>query len=283
MRIHSVKGGGGLTLHVREWGEPTAPPILFVHGWSQSHMCWRYQYESRLAEEFHLIAFDLRGHGMSEAPVASEHYTQPQLWADDIAAIREALDLERPVLVGWSYGGYVVCDYLRAHGDGGVAGVNFAGAAVTLTKSAFGTLIGSAFVDAAVGGAADDLPTNIEAIRRFLRECTATPLTAEDYERALCWNMAVPASVRGALVTREIDSDDVLGTLSKPVLMSQGEEDRMVLPAMGQHIVATCRTAAATWYPKVGHAPFLEAPERFNRELAAFAHDCHAASGRRGY
>ena len=66
--VHSVQGGGGLRLHVCEWGNQDGPPILFIHGWSQNQLCWARQYESELAEEFRLVAFDLRGHGMSEAP-----------------------------------------------------------------------------------------------------------------------------------------------------------------------------------------------------------------------
>ena len=78
MKIHSVVGGGGMKLHVREWGKADAPPVLFIHGWSQNHLCWRKQYESQLADAYHLVAFDLRGHGMSEAPEAKEHYTESQ-------------------------------------------------------------------------------------------------------------------------------------------------------------------------------------------------------------
>ena len=50
MKAHSVIGAGGVKLHVREWGKPDAPPILFIHGWSQNHLCWAKQYESALAE-----------------------------------------------------------------------------------------------------------------------------------------------------------------------------------------------------------------------------------------
>jgi non-heme chloroperoxidase len=42
-----------------------------------------------------------------------------------------------------------------------------------------------------------------------------------------------------------------------------------VLPAMAEHGLATCAGAEASWYEGVGHAPHLEEPERFNRELAA--------------
>ena len=62
---------------------------------------------------------------------------------------------------------------------------------------------------------------------------------------------------------------DVLRRLRVPLLVSQGRADTVVLPAMAEHILATCPTAEASWYEGVGHAPHLEEPERFNRELAA--------------
>ena len=113
MTVYTVRGGGGLRLHVREWGRPDGPPILFIHGISESHLCWARQYQSKLAKEFRLVAYDLRGHGMSQAPRAGALHRH-KLWADDVAAIIQQLGLERPVLVGWSYGGYIICDYLRA-------------------------------------------------------------------------------------------------------------------------------------------------------------------------
>ncbi len=70
---------------------------------------------------------DNRGHGMSERPVQPEHYVDAQLWADDVAAVIEQVDLERPVLVAWSYGGFIVSDYVRAYGTAEIAGVNLVG------------------------------------------------------------------------------------------------------------------------------------------------------------
>src|SRR5689334_5818791 len=99
--IFTVAGAGGLRLHVRQWGDPAAAPILFLHGWSQNHLCWAGQYESALAGRFRLVACDLRGHGMSEAPLEPEHYTDGTRWAGDVAAIINQLGLDRPVLVGW--------------------------------------------------------------------------------------------------------------------------------------------------------------------------------------
>lgn len=271
MNVHDIAGGNGLRLHVREWGREDGPCILFIHGWSQNHLCWQAQIDSPLADEFRLVALDLRGHGMSEAPLEPEHYTSPQMWADDIAAVIGSLSLDRPVLVGWSYGGFIVCDYLRAYGPSGIGGVNFLGAAVTLDAAALGTLIGPGFLDNIQGATADDLPTNIAAIRQFVLACVTRPLPAEVHEQALCWNMVVSAKVRLAMVQREIHSDDALRALTVPVLVSHGDRDTVVLPAMAEHIVATCPAAKLSWYAGVGHAPHLEDPARYNDELAAFA------------
>jgi pimeloyl-ACP methyl ester carboxylesterase len=142
MKVHAVQGGGGLRLHVREWGTADGPAILFIHGWSQNHLCWARQYESALADEFRLVAYDLRGHGMSEAPLEPGPYTDGKLWAEDVAAIIEELHLDRPVLVGWSYGAFVICDYVRAYGQDRIAAIDFVEGAVKLGETAFGALIG---------------------------------------------------------------------------------------------------------------------------------------------
>jgi pimeloyl-ACP methyl ester carboxylesterase len=82
------------------------------------------------------------------------------------------------------------------------------------------------------------------------------------------WNVVVPAQIRANLAAREIDCDDVLRALEVPLLVTQGMADTVVLPAMAEHVLATCPTAEASWYEGVGHVPHLEEPERFNRELA---------------
>jgi non-heme chloroperoxidase len=278
MKRYTVHGGGDLQLHAREWGNPAGRAILFIHGIWQSLLCWSKQYESPLADEFRLVAFDNRGHGMSDKPLEPEHYTDGRLWADDVAAVLEHLRLERPVLVGWSYGGFVVCDYLREHGQDAIAGVHLVGGAVSLGESAIGTLIGPGFLAPFADITSNDLAANIDGLRRFLRGISAEPLPAADLEAALVWNAVVPPQVRANLAARAIDSDDVLAQLTIPTLVAHGHEDTVILPAMAEHVLAACRVAEPSWYPGVGHAPHMEAPERFNDELAAFVRRVDAAS-----
>ncbi|MCC7413360.1 MAG: alpha/beta hydrolase [Gammaproteobacteria bacterium] len=263
---HEVRGGGGVALHVREWGRRDARPIVFVHGWSQSHMCWLEQYDSPLADDFRLVCFDSRGHGQSDKPMRSRAYTQGKPWADDLAAVIDTLRLRRPVLVAWSYGGYIVGDYLSRYGQDRIGGINFV-AAATL-KNAAGALLGPAFKTLAPLMADPDPHVAIDGTRRFVRACTHRPLAPAVFETVLAFNMLTPAPVRGWMVQRELDFSGALGRLSVPVLVSIGMEDRIVLPAMGEYTLARIAHARASQYELVGHAPFLEAPARFNRELA---------------
>lgn len=267
---HEIRGGGEARLYAREWGDPEAPSLLLVHGWSQSDLCWAKQVTGPLAARFRIVTFDLRGHGLSEKPVGPEHYGHGQLWADDLAAVIEQVGLERPVVAAWSYGGFVLADYLRAYGDVSISAVNLVGGAIVLRPPTFDHL-GPGLLANAQDACALDLATNIDAMRRFLRACTASELDQDSWERALAWNMAVPASVRGALIAREIDGSDVLASASVPVLVSHGRNDAIVLPSMADYTLGVCGHAVPSWYDDVGHMPFWEAPERFDAELAELA------------
>jgi pimeloyl-ACP methyl ester carboxylesterase len=270
-KTYTVRGGGGLALHVREWGNPNGIPILFLHGWSQSHQSWVRQYNSDLADGFRLVACDLRGHGMSESPTDAQHYAQGQRWADDVAAMIGELDLDRPVLVGWSYGGFVIGDYVRAYGQDRIRAVNLVGGAVQLGGAAFGSTIGPGFTDNFGDAISEDLPTSIRGLRGLTRALTVAPLPSEETETLLSVMMVVPAAVRGHLGARQLDYDDVLSTLRVPVLVSHGRDDTVVLPAMAEHVLAVCPTAEVSWYDRTAHSPHLEQPARFNRELAELA------------
>ena len=203
-----MRGGGGLRLHVREWGRPDGPPIVFIHGGRRTTSAGN-QYDSALADEFRLVAFDLRGHGMSEAPLEPEHYTNGRLWADDLAAVIDGL-APRPRGPGRVVlRGFLICDYVRSHGQDRIAAINFVEGAVKLGASAFGTLIGPGFLDHFVEATADDLPTNIRAMRSFVGPAVR-PVPVEEIEMSLCWDIVVPARIRANLASREIDGDDVL-------------------------------------------------------------------------
>ena len=69
------------------------------------------------------------------------------------------------------------------------------------------------------------------------------------------------------MIARELDGDDALATTSVPVLVTHGREDTIVLPSMAEHALDVCEQSVASWYDDVGHMPFWEESERFDREL----------------
>ena len=75
----------------------------------------------------------------------------------------------------------------------------------------------------------------------------------------------------GRVVAREVDGRAAIAGLSVPLLVSHGKLDMIVLPSMTEEVLRCCKHAEVSWYEDVGHMPFWEAPERFNRELARFA------------
>ena len=84
MKFHRVTGGGGTHLNVVESGNPTGCPILYIHGVSQCWLQWSRQINSDLAEDRRLVAMDMRGHGLSDKPLAG--YEDSKMWADDVNA-----------------------------------------------------------------------------------------------------------------------------------------------------------------------------------------------------
>ena len=73
---------------------------------------------------------DMRGHGLSDKP--RDSYNDSKLWADDIHAIIEGLQLDHPVLSGWSYGPLLFLDYIRHFGEERIGGLHFIGAVTKL-------------------------------------------------------------------------------------------------------------------------------------------------------
>jgi non-heme chloroperoxidase len=100
----------------------------------------------------------------------------------------DGVGLRRPVLVGWSYGGRIICDYLRKHGQGQLAGISFVGA-VTKSDPRF---FGEAVRRDVPRMTSEDLATNIAATRDFLCAVTANPMSPEEFEVVLAFNMIVP-------------------------------------------------------------------------------------------
>jgi non-heme chloroperoxidase len=267
-RIRRVTGAGGLQLRVDETGNPAGRPVLFLHGVSQNRLAWRKQLHSDLADDHRLLAMDLRGHGASDRP--ADAYKDSAAWANDVDAVIKSLNLERPILSGWSYGGVVICDYLRHCGQDEVGGIHLVSATSRLGEPAL-RFLGPQFVSLVPGLCSLDVDESTATLEAFMMTLTSEKMSPEDFYFFLGHNAVVPPRVRRGLLSRTVDNDDLLARLDVPVLVTQGLEDAVVLPSMAEHHARVIPHARASYYAGVGHATFWEDPDRFNAELRGFA------------
>jgi non-heme chloroperoxidase len=272
IRLHSVQGSGGVELSVAEAGNPEGPAVLFVHGFCQSHQSWNRQLQSALGLDFRMVAPDLRGHGRSGKPAAG--YADSRPWAEDLHAVITALRLERPVLVGWSYGGVVITDYLRHYGQESVAGVHFVGALSRLGKPEFFADLGPEFLPLLPAMLSPEDAQSRPAMEAFVSLLFHAPQAPAVRDEVLGYNLQVPHPVRLGVGQRVVDGGDVLGGLKLPVLVTHGQADRLVLPESGRLIASRVPHAELSLYPEVGHSPFWEDAPRFNEELSRFRARC---------
>jgi pimeloyl-ACP methyl ester carboxylesterase len=106
----------GLRIRVVERGEPSANPILLVHGWACDAYVFRYNMPALAAAGYRPIAIDLKGHGLSDKPTAPDEYNIDALVAH-LREVLDALDLPRPALVGHSLGGSLVYHFAARYPD----------------------------------------------------------------------------------------------------------------------------------------------------------------------
>jgi pimeloyl-ACP methyl ester carboxylesterase len=104
----------GTKIRVVERGEPTSPPVLLVHGWGCSAFVFRRNMPALANAGFRAIAVDLKGHGLSDKPIASSEYTIDSLVVH-LLEIVDALRLERPALAGHSLGGSLIYHFASKH------------------------------------------------------------------------------------------------------------------------------------------------------------------------
>lgn len=256
-----VTSADGTTLLVEEAGNREAPALVFLHGIAQSRASFRSVLDGPLARDHHLVAFDLRGHGDSDKPGTADAYAGGARLGEDLAAVLAGLD--HPTIIAWSYGGVVVGEYLRLHGDVGLGAVVFVGAAVKLGKAAKG-LLGPTMLENGRGLVSDDPATYLATSRTFLEGCLTTP---HDVAPLVAEMQRVPTVARRALLTRTEDFAPELAASKVPFTTIHGAKDTVILPAMSEAIAAARPATRATVLANAGHAPWIDDPPAFESAL----------------
>lgn len=237
-------------------------PILFVHGFPLDRTVWR-QIMATLTG-WRRIAPDLRGMGLSDVP---NHYSMAE-YADDLAALLDALSAPKAVVCGLSMGGYIAFEMLRRHRDRVRALI------LCNTRTEADSEDGKrrrnemiALVQRQGAGALADLmlpqllapaslrvmPAVVEHVRTMV---TGTP----------------PAGVIGALeaMRDRLDSSAMLATIDLPTLVIAGRDDQLIPTAASRKLADAIPGAQFTLIPDAGHLCPLEQPVATSRVISEF-------------
>lgn len=312
-----IKSSDDVVLSVLDSADLDKPPLLLVHGLSQSALSWQRQFNStRLRERFRLVALDLRGHGQSQGALGattgdgralpplhlarynpgSDRAATSRLWSADIEAVIQGLSLRAPIMVGWSYGGVVLCDYMAAQRGLGAAakvmlmnstpaalppGTPEVGADTIFTPavppSVFRTLDQDLTVLPPRASTASSVIEGMTAfVERAFSDTSAgrPPASRDELVAAVAYNLLLPPAARQAIISRDIDHRPFLTNLPEP------DKQRIrVLCAGADAIMQTVNTAAqyrqcglqTEIVPDEGHAWFARNPELFEETLLSWA------------
>ncbi|GGB48475.1 alpha/beta hydrolase [Tistrella bauzanensis] len=269
-----VRSTDGVMLAGEAQGDSQAPEILFIHGLRQSRLSWEKQFADPALAGFRLVGFDLRGHGDSDKPASLDAYRDADRWADEVAAVIAATGLRRPVLVGWSLGGYVAGAHLCKYGGARIAGTNLVDAVIRLSPD----LLTKEAGDFTRTTTSHDLAERTAATADFLAACFHRQPTQVEMQRMLVVNgMTARAVNEGFVKTTTLDLEPVFKAYAGPILLTHGSHDRLVHVAMSELITAGHANSRLSLFDESGHSPFYEEPARYGQELAAFTTAAHRA------
>lgn len=266
-RSYTVTAPDGVKLSVQESGNPEGPAIILIHGLLGSHLNWNTQLKSPDLQRYRIITYDLRGHGSSGKPTDAEAYTDGRRWADDLATVIASSHARRPVVVGWSLGAAVISNYLAAYGDGRIAGAVYVGGVIELKPD---QLVAHPQVYRDMNS--PDLATRLDAQRAFLSLCFHKKPDTPTFERLLANAALASWDMQRAVHSMSVAASQGLGKTRVPMLLIYGARDALVQakPSVARATELNSRIQSKL-YADSGHAPFIEEPERFNRDLSDFA------------
>ena len=241
------------------------PALILVHGITDSHAMWD-PLIAPLAEDFKVVAVDLRGHGASERRPPYDVFTM----AGDVNAVADAAHAINPLLVGHSLGGAVVTTYAATFPTRGVVNID-----QSMQLGAFKDALTS--IEPLLRG--DD--ASFRAVMNQIVSGNYGPLAASErarIEAGTSLEQEVVLGVWDLVFSSSADELDVqveatVGAITAPYLALHGADPGPDYPDWLRTHIA--RSTLEVW-PDDGHFPHLVEPERFLDRLHDFAHGVDA-------
>jgi non-heme chloroperoxidase len=222
-----------------------------------------------------MVRLDLRGHGLSDKLADPAAFQDGKIWAEDIRAVISALRINKPVLPGWSYGGFIICDYIRYYGQ-----ENLAASSLWLLQPKWaGTkripcMEPNSFNSFLVSSPRTT-PQAALPLQQFIGMATCEELDAHTFYYLVGFNSVTLPASRLGMFMRELDNGAVLEAIKVSSLIIQGKDDHIVLSASSDNIARHIPHVSRVDYDHCGNVPFVETAEQFNRGRGSFMQRVH--------
>ena len=262
----------GTQIFYKDWG--SGQPVVFSHGWPLNADAWDDQLRFVVDHGFRAIAHDRRGHGRSTQTAAGHDM---DTYADDLAAVLEALDLRNVVLVGHSTGGGEVTRYVGRHGTERVAKLVLVGAIPPLMLKTEDNPAGTPIevFDAIRAGVAGDRSQYYRDLSIPFYGANRPGANVSEGVRDAFWLWSMQVGLKGAYdcikVFSETDLSADLAKIDVPTLFIHGDDDQIVpIDASARRAVQMVPGAMLKVYPGGAHGLTATQKDQFNNDLLAF-------------
>ncbi|MFJ1257824.1 alpha/beta fold hydrolase [Cupriavidus sp. CuC1] len=269
---HYVTTKDGTRIFYKDWG--TGSPVVFSHGWPLNADAWDAQMLYLVQKGFRVIAHDRRGHGRSDQPAQGNNM---DTYADDLAALLDALDIKGATLVGHSTGGGEVAHYIGRHGTKRVAKAVLIGAVPPIMLKTAANPNGLPME------VFDSIRKNVTENRSQFYKDLTTPFFGSNRPGAKVsqgtidafWAQGMTGGILGQYACikefSEVDYTEDLKKITVPTLILHGDDDQIVPIDNSARLSAKIvKNATLKVYPGASHGMCVINADQVNADLLAF-------------
>jgi non-heme chloroperoxidase len=270
--LTTIETEDGTRIYYKDWGR--GQPVVLSHGWPLSADAWEDQMVFLAGQGYRCIAHDRRGHGRSSQPWNGN---EMDTYADDLAALTDALDLTNAIHVGHSTGGGEVARYIGRHGTRRVAKAVLIGAVTPLmlkTPANPGGLPMEAFDQIRAGVTADRAQFFKDFSAPFYGANRPGAKVSQGLRDSF-WLQGMQSGFKGVLdcikAFSETDFTEDLKKIDVPTLIMHGDDDQIVpIGATAMLSAKLVKGSTLKIYPGAPHGMCSTHKDVINADLLAF-------------
>ena len=255
-------------LHVTDLGQGN--PVVLIHGWPLSDAMYEYQYQFLVDKGYRVVGITLRGFGKSDKPYGIYNY---DVYAQDIKAVLDRLDIKDATLGGFSMGGAISIHYVAKYNSARVSKLALFGAAapVWTKRSDYSYGFSKEDVNDLIALSKVNRPQLLENFGKIFGATeTALPAGIGNWLGGINIEASPYATTQSLIALRDTDLRGELSKIKIPTAIFHGAKDLICEFALAEQMQKGIKNSYIVKFENSGHGLFFEELEKFNTELLAF-------------